>query len=245
MSIMDDNRRRVEGVFEAAEKLSGVDGFVMVGGYAVSARGRPRFSHDLDLVVAVKSWLKVNDVLRECGFDAKNRFPNPEKLEKVYAGETMRWSRDSTRSTMDVMIGGLVDPKVRIYVPYEKIAKGATPERIPNVLGIAASPRIPTAAVDVLVALKLQPGRPQDCSDLVNLVPVADAARCAETAVSFFGKPTAAKLVRWLLDDIDPAMDKWGHGVRYQVPPKDVRAGLEQAKRFFESIQKRISGQAA
>ena len=237
MSVMDDNRRRVEGVFEVAEKLVGIDDLVMVGGYAVSVRGRPRFSHDLDLVVSVPALVAVHDVLRSCGFEAKNRFENPEKPQNVYKGETVRWSRDSTRSTMDILIGGLVDPKVRLWIPYEEIAKGKTRERIPNVIGISKSPTIPTAATEVLVALKLQPGRPQDCSDILSLVPVADPAECAATALGFFGKATTLKLIRWLVDDIDPDEDKWGHAIRYQVPKEAVRKSMVAALAFFEKMR--------
>ena len=233
---MDENRIRVQGVFDAAERLAGIDGFVMIGGYAVSARARPRFSHDLDIVVSVPALFKVHDALRACKFEPKKRFANPDKEEEGYGGEMVRWSRDDTRSTMDIMAGGLRDPKVKVWIPYEKIARGKSMEKVPNVLGIPGAPLIPTAATEVLIALKLQPGRPQDNSDLVSMAQAADAAKTVEALLDMFGRPLALRLVRRMVDDIRPGEDLWSHGVRYQMPKAAVEKAMEKAGGFFEGV---------
>src|SRR3989304_6258420 len=96
---------RVQSILDLAADFTTIGGLVVIGGYAVSARSRPRFSQDFDIVVRNDSLPRIEAVLRGKGLIPGKPFTNPDK--NVEVGDTTReWARADPPATIDVMAGG-------------------------------------------------------------------------------------------------------------------------------------------
>jgi len=81
--------------------------FVVVGGYAVSALGRHRFSVDLDMVTNEKDIDTFTRILKERGFE---RDLEKAGFDEVYAGRFVRYIKriDGLPVTADLLVGSPV-----------------------------------------------------------------------------------------------------------------------------------------
>ncbi|HEU5418556.1 MAG TPA: nucleotidyl transferase AbiEii/AbiGii toxin family protein [Streptosporangiaceae bacterium] len=143
--------------------------WALVGGLAVSARAIPRFTKDLDFVLAVASDGEAEETvhsLRQRGYDPV------EILEQDYVERLsgVRLMRKGSDVVMDLLFASSGIEK--------EVVDDA--ERIEVLPGLT----VPVARTAHLIALKVLAGRNQDLTDLGYLIPAAspvdlDAARNA------------------------------------------------------------------
>ncbi len=162
MRIEDLTRERA--CFEAFAALPEVEAIV-IGGYAISAHGPPRFSVDLDLVIQRSSLQPIRVVLQQQGFSQERRW-----IGGVYGGDFERWVREPgpSKPSIDLMVDEVVDRRSGARFSYDMIRRYSSRR---TVRGIDEKSKVEALVPDpeVLIGLKWAPGRKADQRDITIL----------------------------------------------------------------------------
>ena len=135
-------------------------GGVLIGGYAISAYGPPRYSVDVDVVIPTESAPGIRSWLGKVGFElTAHAVPNPQN----YEGQVERFR--SKDVTLDLLAGAVRDREASVDVPEQWISKNRRWTVLETLSGKTSHP-IPIARPEALWALKLQSGRALDLTDL-------------------------------------------------------------------------------
>jgi hypothetical protein len=163
---MPTSSSKTDPVARESQAIAFLDSFprnvepILIGGYAVAAYGRPRFSVDVDLVLpsgqrqAVESWF------------AEEGIRSRETLKAGIAGREISKlliTRDLVSG--DVYFGGLRARETGAIVEYDWIARRPRRERLTLTTGATRRP-FSVARPEALWVLKLLAGRPEDLTDL-------------------------------------------------------------------------------
>ncbi len=161
---------RLEAVLRrAARDLDDLGrGWALVGALAVSARAEPRFTRDIDLVVAVASDDDAERFVRDLqarGYRVQ-AIVEQEATSRLATARLMPAGEDETGVVLDALFASSgIEPEI--------IAASETLEVLPDL-------RVPVATTGHLIALKLLARddrlRPQDRVDLAALVSAAAPA---------------------------------------------------------------------
>lgn len=133
---------------------------VLIGGYAVSAYGPPRYSVDLDLVVAGDTQEPMEAWLRGERFGLEKRWKSRAEASVAVVS---RWRRGLI--AVDLLAGAVRDREAAVDMPVSWVAKEPRMLRL-VLLSASTAATYPVCRPQALWALKLQAGRPQDLSDL-------------------------------------------------------------------------------
>lgn len=137
---------------------------VVIGGYGASARSIPRYSHDIDLLLP-KNRLEAAQAHLSAA-DLSLTKENPE-VEQNYGGMFQQWSGGVTKVTIELLVDSVQDRTFQVPLPYQLLAERAEPLQI---RGVSSSPLVlPVACAEALIAMKIQPLRPKDLSDICCL----------------------------------------------------------------------------
>ena len=136
------------------------DGACLVGGYAVSAYGRPRYSRDLDFVIPASSKEKALGHLDEIGFSIRP-LRKPDRPDAFRDSITLKRGPVS----IDLMIGHVKDKGTQISVSQEWISSRPREMRLILITG-STQEKVRVCRPEALWVLKLIPGRNQDLGDL-------------------------------------------------------------------------------
>lgn len=161
MNIDPANReRKVLGLLDAWPW--GLGG-VLIGGYAIAAYGRPRYSDDVDIVIPNAALRKLEIFIASHGLALeKSSVPNPQN----YEGKVSRYR--SEELTLDLLVGYVRDREAGVDIPEHWISEARKYLRLVTMTGRTVN-RIPIARPEALWALKLQSGRDQDITDLFSM----------------------------------------------------------------------------
>jgi hypothetical protein len=143
---------------------TGLD-FVVVGGYAVSALAKHRFSVDCDIVVPKKKLEDLENILEKKGF---KKHVEKAGFDEVYAGEFVSYEKEVDRLpvTVDLLVGSLVCRATQATWSFEYIKKHSI---ITNISGTEASLRCIVPERELLIAFKIHSARKADVRDVVML----------------------------------------------------------------------------
>lgn len=143
---------------------TGLD-FIVVGGYAVSALARHRFSVDCDIVISKDSVNEFEELLTGEGFE---KHIERSGFDDVYGGEFLSYRKDvaGLPVTVDVLVNTLVCRATGAAWRFEYIKKYSTEANIP---GLESSVRCKVPEKELLVAFKIHSGRRADVRDIVML----------------------------------------------------------------------------
>ena len=99
-----EDRDREATCFRLLRELHDCE-FVLIGGYAVSAYGPPRFSVDLDLVVPPTSVVPIRRILRKRGMARVKAWDGGG----VFQGRAERWALGAAALpvAVDLLVGGV------------------------------------------------------------------------------------------------------------------------------------------
>lgn len=139
---------------------------LLVGGYAVSAYGPPRFSVDLGLVLEGKIAPTIRTALRTAGFLKEKDWDGGG----VFAGRAERWviGKESLPSSVDLLVDAIVDRVSGATFTFQALRETATRRPVRGVSASSfAEPLVPSK--EALIALKLHVGRRIDFRDVVVL----------------------------------------------------------------------------
>jgi predicted nucleotidyltransferase len=144
--------------------------FVVVGGYAVSALARHRFSVDCDLVVPKKKLDDFGNFLVKEGFE---KHIEKAGFDETYALEFVSYKKEvgELPITIDLLVGSLVCRATQATWSFEYVKKHSVRASIPGTEA-SASCRIPER--ELLIAFKIHSGRRTDVRDIVMLRENAD-----------------------------------------------------------------------
>jgi len=139
--------------------------FVVVGGYAVSALARHRFSVDCDLVVPTERRAEFAEVLKRQGF---SKHVQKTGFDAAYGGEFISYVKkvDGLPVTVDLLVGSLVCRATEASWSFDYISRFSVAATVPG-YGFSVDCRIPER--ELLIAFKLHSGRRADVRDFVLL----------------------------------------------------------------------------
>lgn len=144
--------------------------FVMVGGYAVSALARHRFSVDCDIVIPKKRLDDFKNILEQEGF---RKHIERTGFDEVYGGKFVSYKKKVGKFpvTVDILVGSLVCRATQASWSFEYIKKHSTVTRI---LGTEASVSCRIPDKELLLAFKIHSARRADVRDVIMLRENAD-----------------------------------------------------------------------
>ena len=144
--------------------------FIVVGGYAVSALARHRFSVDCDIVISKDRLGEFEDFLEREGFE---KHIERSGFDEIYSGEFVSYKKEVAGFpvTVDLLVNSLVCRATEGAWSFDYIKKHSKEANIPG-LEASVSCRIPEK--ELLTAFKIHSGRRADVRDIVMLRENAD-----------------------------------------------------------------------
>jgi hypothetical protein len=135
--------------------------YVVIGGYAVSSFGFPRFSVDLDIVIHEKELTFFKKLISERNFDFK-----VGKNDLLYSGRFERYEKDLV--SIDLLINGVQSRQTGYFYSFEYILKNS---QIQEVSGwdTSSKTKVRIANREILIAMKIHSMRMADKRDIVML----------------------------------------------------------------------------
>lgn len=162
---------RENEVLAALEELSrpGLT-FVVVGGYAVSAHARHRFSVDCDLVVRKRDLARIGPILQRLGFSKRQE---KSGFDREYGGGFVRYVKKvgGLPVSVDLFVDSLVCRDTDGAWSHDYIVSYS---EVANVSGVQSSVRCRVPGRELLLAFKLHSARKADVRDIVMLDRDAD-----------------------------------------------------------------------
>lgn len=146
---------------------------LVIGGYAASAWSFPRFSHDLDFLVAEQDAQTIREHLLGHNLTLVDEKP---QIEQNYGGSWERWEGGQKAITIDLLINSIQDRDFQIPVPIGELWKDRS---LRPIRGVSESGvELQVVSKEALIALKSQPMRPRDIGDICAIAYVGyDADR--------------------------------------------------------------------
>ncbi len=156
---------RDRAAFALLRALEGQEA-VLIGGYAVSAYGPPRFSLDLDLVAPARAVPSLRAVLRPAGLRRVRDWAGGD----AFTGRAERWARgtEAVPLAVDLLVDGVSDRVSGASHPFAAIRRGARRRAVRGLQPLSEA-RPLVASAEVLVGLKLEVARLVDLRDLAVL----------------------------------------------------------------------------
>lgn len=208
--------------------------FTVVGGYAVSALARHRFSVDCDMVISKNSLGRFGQILVGEGFE---KHVERTGFDETYAGEFFSYKKEVAGFpvTVDLLVNSLVCRATEASWSHDYIKRYSVDANIPS---LEASVRCRIPEKELLIAFKIHSGRKADVRDIVMLGENADSDR----VLSHLKRGNIEALKNQIskiiisLDDED-LVDSLKGVFTLTI---DVRRQVENAKKFIESIMENL-----
>lgn len=154
---------RENEIINIIKKLSDFN-MIVVGGYAVSARAKHRFSVDCDIVIPKSNLKKIIELLNKEGFEKSLS----KELDNEYGGEFIRYIKkiDDLPVSVDILVNSLVCRTTNASWSFEYILKNSDKAII---AGIENSAECLVPSKELLLAFKIHSARKTDLRDTVML----------------------------------------------------------------------------
>jgi len=156
-----DFSEREKTCFDFLHLLDKDDSYVIIGGYAVSSFGFPRFSVDLDIVIPGEEKSSFHRLIADAGF-----MLSKEKLDLAYFGAFERYEKGLV--SIDLLINAVQSRQTRHSYPFSYIF-GNSEIREVSGWGPSNKARVRVAKKEMLIALKIHSIRDSDKRDIIML----------------------------------------------------------------------------
>ena len=165
MSIVAKSLSRENESLAILEKIvnAGLE-FTLIGGYAVAARGRHRYSVDCDIVVAELG--EFQKLLKRQGY---RMVKNSDLFHDIYGAESCRFIKDieGNEVWVDIFVKSLVVRQTSASWSFEYLTRYSS---LADVTGAQREVReVIVLEKEMLIATKIHSARPQDIRDIVML----------------------------------------------------------------------------
>jgi|SRR3989304_7127950 len=156
---------RENEIIKILKKLSDFK-IIVVGGYAVSARAKHRFSVDCDIIASKKDLEVIAKALNKEDF---RKSTVKKGIDAEYGGEFIRYVKkiEKLPVSIDLMIDSLVCRTTNASWSFEYILKNSSKAII---AGIEDSVELPVPIKELLLAFKIHSGRRTDLRDITMLM---------------------------------------------------------------------------
>lgn len=158
-------RLREQGVLAFLDKVPRELQPLLIGAYAVSAYGPPRFSDDVDLVLPASILSDAKDWLVRAGLRHRTTYRGTGDGEG-----SSKLRIEGGLLTGDLYFGGLTARGSETFVDYRWLSSRSQEIQLTLLTGRLRAP-FPVARPEALWVLKLLAGRPQDITDLFAISP--------------------------------------------------------------------------
>ena len=163
MNNKDASKKRELNVISFLNEFPWDTSGVIIGGYAIAAYGKPRYSDDIDIVISEESLDKVREFLNKDGFISELGYkPNPNN----YTGSVSRFVNGAV--TLDLLVGSVRDREAQIDIPESWISFNKRRIKLKTIES-STKVKVSVARPEAICALKLQAGRDQDISDIFTI----------------------------------------------------------------------------
>lgn len=138
---------------------------IVVGGYAVSARAKHRFSVDCDIIISKNDLNRITDVLNKEGFEKST---TKADFDTEYGGEFIRHVKkiDGLPVSIDLLVSSLVCRTTGASWSFNYVLKNSDTA---IVAGIESSVECLVPSKELLLAFKIHSGRKTDLRDIIML----------------------------------------------------------------------------
>ncbi|MGH9922652.1 MAG: nucleotidyl transferase AbiEii/AbiGii toxin family protein [Nitrososphaerales archaeon] len=159
----EDLESREEEIIRTLSSLP--RGFVLIGGYAISALSAHRFSVDCDILVSRKDLREFRNQLRRERYSKKK---STTGFDKIYGGSVEIYTKKikSGGVSVDLFVDSVTARKTGATWSYEYIKNNSNQTTISTIRG-SASVLVPSK--ELLMAMKIHSGRDTDMRDIVML----------------------------------------------------------------------------
>lgn len=156
-----DFSQREKECFDFLRRIPETTPYVVIGGYAVTSYGFPRFSVDLDLTIPIRELPFFKDQAKKSGFVFTKG-----KEDLAYAGRFERYEKDLV--SIDLLINGVASRQTGYCYPFSYIFKHS---HIRETSGWdpANTVKARIATKEMLLALKIHSMRTADKRDIIML----------------------------------------------------------------------------
>ena len=221
---------------------SGID-FIVVGGYAVSAHAKHRFSVDCDLVAKASDLRSLGVLLEKEGFDKRKE---NDEFDEIYGGRFIRYVKkiNELPVSIDLLINSLVCRQTGGSWSYDYVSANSVDAYVP---GIQESVRAKIPTKELLMAFKLHSGRRPDVRDVVMLGEEADWKAVLDHMNRGSPKELKSNLKRFIesLEDkrlIDSLKGEFTlHG---DVGPR-IRRSTEQVQKILDELDEKTEHESS
>lgn len=204
--------------------------FVVVGGCAVSALARHRFSVDCDLVVRHRDLKRLDVILRQEGFA---KAAQQSGFDETYGGTFIRYTKKVAELpvSVDLLVDALVCRETTGGWSFDYILSQSAQALVPGIQ-LSVTCRIPQR--ELLIAFKLHSARKADVRDVVLLGDAADWRTVAQHVRRGDEGKLALSLRRVLTDLEDQRLVPSLKGV-FSLKA-DVAAGIARTRREVQKL---------
>ncbi|MHA1270917.1 MAG: hypothetical protein ACTSPY_14075 [Candidatus Helarchaeota archaeon] len=204
--------------------------FIIVGGYAVSALARHRYSVDCDIVITKDRYEIFEKLLKKKGFV---KHIEKSGFDKIYAGEFVSYRKiiNGFPITIDLLINSLVCRNTGAAWSFNYIKKYSIEENIP---GLETFVRCKAPEKELLIAFKIHSARKTDVRDIVMLRENLDIQR-----VLLHLRRGNIETLKLQMDKIIYTLDdkKLVDSLKgVFILPIDVKGHIETTKKLIENL---------
>ncbi len=156
-----DFSEREKECFRFLDLLSKQKNYVVIGGYAVSSFGFPRFSVDLDIVIPDSEIDLIKRLISKEGFVLSK-----EKQDLAYSGSFERYRKGLV--SIDLLINAVQSRQTNHSYRYSYIFKNSLIRQVSG-WDPSSKARVRVASKEMLIALKIHSMRDSDKRDIIML----------------------------------------------------------------------------
>jgi len=156
-----DFSEREKECFHFFHLLSKQKNYVVIGGYAVSSFGFPRFSIDLDIVIPDSEMATIKGLIFESGF-----ILSKEKQDLNYFGSFERYKKGLV--SIDLLINGVQSRQTNYSYSYSYIFKNSDLRQVSG-WDPSSKAYVRVGSKEMLIALKIHSMRDTDKRDIIML----------------------------------------------------------------------------
>jgi hypothetical protein len=214
--------------------------YVLVGGYAVSAFEFPRFSVDLDLVIAEKDFNRVEAILEDEGY---SMVKETGEFALTYTGRFVSFRRmvHALPVSVDLLVGMLQCRQTDAAYSFSYLRKNSE-TRVVMGFGVDAAVEARVADREMLMALKINSMRAADQRDIIAL----SSREVDATKVAFHlrkaPEPIISENIERLLAFLEEPKSRDSLRGVFVFSDTVLAALLKRTRKTLEDIAKRLEG---
>jgi hypothetical protein len=207
---------------------------IVVGGYAVSALAKHRFSVDCDIVVPKRELARLEETLKKEGFKQHTRKTG---FDETYGGEFISYKKNVSGLpvSVDLLVGSLVCRATDASWSFEYIRQHSTEATVTG-METSANCRIPEK--ELLIAFKIHSARKTDIRDIIMLRENADCEKILKH-IDKGKKEALREQIQRIIEALeDPNLVDSLKGVF--ILTADVKKQIESTQKDMKTIHSRL-----